>query len=50
MRATDLPSTQRIILLKSIYESIELKMQNLKRDLKKITTKDVKSENYLITI
>ena len=43
MRATDLPFNQRITLPKSVNESIELKMQNLKGDLKKVT-KEVKSE------
>ena len=43
MRATDLPFNQRITLPKSVNESIELEMQNLKGDLKKIT-KEVKSE------
>ena len=43
MRATDLPFNQRITLPKSVNECIELKMQNLKGDLKKVT-KEVKSE------
>ena len=43
MRATDLPFNQRITLPKSVNENVELKMQNLKGDLKKIT-KEVKSE------
>ena len=43
MRATDLPFNQRITLLKSLNESTELKMQNLRGDLKKVT-KAVKSE------
>ena len=35
MRATDLPFNQRITLLKSVNENTELKMQNMKEDLKK---------------
>ena len=43
MRAPDLPFNQKITLPKSVNENTELKMQNLKGDLKKIT-KEVKSE------
>ena len=43
MRATDLPFNQRITLPKLVNERIELKLQNLQGDLKKIT-RDVKWE------
>ena len=42
MRATELPFNTRITLPKSAEEGIEIKMQELKRELKKVTT-DIKS-------
>ena len=38
MRATELPFNQRITLPKSVNESMEIKMQDLKEELKKITS------------
>ena len=38
MRATELPFNQRITLPKSVNLSIEIKMQDLKKNLKKITS------------
>ena len=38
MRASELPFNQRITLPKSVNESIEIKMQDLKVELKKIIT------------
>ena len=42
MRATELPFNQRITLPKSVNLSIEVKMQDLKKELKK-TTSEVKT-------
>ena len=38
IRATELPFNQRITLPKSVNFSIEIKMQDLKKELKKITS------------
>ena len=44
MRATELPFNQRITLPKSVDLSIEVKMQDLKKELKKITSRGQSSD------